>query len=181
MRHSSLSWKVGLCLWLVACGSGDVQAIGGTSSSGTTGGTGAGTGTGAGGAGGTTTAGGGGAAAGSSSTGTASTSSSSGPVDAGVVCADAGLGFPAAYKACAVDADCIQEGVTDCCTTYDQGVAKAAMDAWNAYRSACFHVGPVCPCSLNSAKIVTDDGQSSPINTTTQVACKAGLCSTYVP
>jgi hypothetical protein len=102
-------------------------------------------------------------------------------VDAGVVCDDAGVSFAAVYRACSTDADCTEEDSIDCCTTYVLGVAKAEVDAGNAYRIACIPSGPACPCSVSSGKIVTDDGKSSPINATTMLACKAGLCSTYVP
>jgi hypothetical protein len=97
------------------------------------------------------------------------------------VCEDAGVSFPAVYRACATDADCTEEDLIDCCTTLVLGVAKAETDAGNPYRVACLPSGPACPCSINSIKIVTDDGKSSPQGTTTMLACKAGLCSTYVP
>lgn len=182
MLHSSLTWQIIGCLSLVACGSGGMQATGGSSSS-STGAPDAGTGTGgAGGTGATTsTTAGTGAASTAASTSASSAQSSSGSVlDGGGRCLGTGpVAFPAAYRACHTTDDCEIQTFVDCCTTHALGVAKVALAAFTAYADACFHLRPPCPCSVDTSLLLADDGKSGQIDAETAVVtCQIGSCST---
>ena len=108
------------------------------------------------------------------------TSGTGGGLATGVVCIDAGpQGLADGYKACTTDTDCTTASIIDCCKMYVEGVATAELSAYNAYVNACSKYAP-CPCPMSSPVIITDDGKST-TSGSAQVACQAGLCSSFLP
>jgi hypothetical protein len=121
------------------------------------------------------TSGSGGAVVSSSSTSTAVSSSS------GAACGDGGMPIPTQFKTCASAGDCTEQLIyVDCCGSQEAvGVSTSQVQPFQTFEKACNPVVPACGCKGNPT--VAEDGKFALPNAPIQVACNAGLCSTFVP
>ncbi len=193
LAHAPFAVLLGSLLFTAACGStttteGNTSSgsttSGATTGSGSSGGTTAGAGggtTGAGGGSGATTAGAGGSGTTTAGAGGGSTSTGAGGAAPEVKCAVSPPVFPTFDRTCSGASDCVVafHQINCCGTRRAMGIAKGELAAFGQAEAVCESQYPGCGCAQQPT--AADDGNSTFDESSIQVTCLMGNCSTFVP